>query len=77
MKFKQLFKTKLEKLASNITEENLRLLDVNERNSEYYLKLLFVWQDEYDWVKWEDFKHWTKCELCKGYSEGSCICYAR
>jgi hypothetical protein len=73
-----IFKSKIEKLTSKITEENLRLLDVSERNSEYYLEKLFAWQDEYEWVDWEEFKdYWTYCERCKGYSEGSCICYAR
>lgn len=70
--------TKIEKLISKITEENLYLLDDSNRNSEYYLEKLFAWQDEYDWVDWEDFKdYWIYCEQCKGYSEGQCICYAR
>ena len=74
----RLFKTKIEKLTSKIAEKNLLLLDVSERKSEYYLVKLFAWQDEYDWVDWEEFKEsWTYCERCKGYSEGSCICYAR
>ena len=74
----KLFKSKIEKLTSKITEKNLLLLDVSERNSEYYLEKLFAWQDEYDWVEWEDFKDsWAYCERCKGYSKGSCICYAR
>lgn len=73
-----IFKSKIEKLTLKITEENLRLLDVSERNSEYYLEKLFTWQDEYDGVEWEEFKDsWTYCERCKGYSEGTCICYAR
>ena len=43
-----LFKTKIEKLTSKIAEKNLLLLDVSERNSEYYLEKLFAWQYEYD-----------------------------
>ena len=70
--------TKIEKLISKITEENLYLLDDSNRNSEYYLEKLFAWQDEYDWVDWEEFKDdWIYCEYCKGYSKGQCICYAR
>lgn len=75
MKF---FKTKIEKLTSKITKENLSLLDANERNSEYYLEKLFAWQDEYnELAEWEEFKDWSYCERCKGYSENGCICYAR
>jgi hypothetical protein len=70
--------TKIEKLISKITEENLYLLDDSNRNSEYYLEKLFAWQDEYDWVDWEDFKDdWIYCERCKCYSIGQCICYSR
>ena len=35
-----LFKNKIEKLTSKIAEKNLLLLDVSERNSEYYLEKL-------------------------------------
>lgn len=74
----RLFKTKIEKLISKIAKKNLILLDVNERNSEYYLKKLFAWQDEYNWVEWKEFKDsWTYCKRCKEYSKSSCICYAR
>jgi hypothetical protein len=69
---------KIKKLTSSIMEENLNLLDISERNSEYYLEKLFAWQDEYDWVDWDEFKdYWTHCNQCGGYSEGNCICYAR
>lgn len=74
----KLFKSKIEKLQDKITEKNLLLLDLSERTSEYYLQKLLDWQDEYEFEEWEDFKdYWTYCEICKGYSEGSCICYAR
>ena len=74
----EIFKSKVEELRLKITEENLRLLDVGDSMYEYYLEKLFAWQDEYDWVEWEEFKDsWIYCELCEGYSECSCICYAR
>lgn len=73
-----LFKSKIEILTSKIAEKNLLLLDVSERNSEYELQKLFDWQEDYDWVEWNEFKDsWFYCDRCKGYSEGQCICYAR
>ena len=73
-----LFKSKVETLISKIAEKNLLLLDVSERNSEYELQKLYDWQEDYDWVDWEEFKDsWFYCDRCKGYSEGQCICYAR
>ena len=72
------FKSKIEKLQAKITEKNLLLLDVSERNSEYYLEKLLAWQEEFDWVEWEEFyESWRYCSLCKSYEEGQCICYAR
>ena len=50
-----LFKTKIEKLTSKITEKNLRLLDVSERNSTYYLEKLLAWQEEFDHIEWDEF----------------------
>lgn len=74
----KLFKSKIEKLQAKITEKNLLLLDVSERNSEYYLEKLLAWQDEYDWVEWDEFyESWFYCNRCKSYAEGQCICYAR
>jgi hypothetical protein len=74
----KLFKTKIKKIKDKITEKNLHLLDVSERNSEYYLEKLLAWQDEFDWVKWEEFyESWQYCSRCKSYAEGQCICYAR
>lgn len=74
----KLFKTKIETLTSKITEKNLFLLDASERNSEYELQKLYDWQEDYDWVDWDEFKNsWFYCDRCKGYSEGQCICYAR
>ena len=74
----KLFKSKIETLTSKIAEKNLFLLDVSERNSEYELQKLYDWQEDYDWVDWEEFKDsWLYCDRCKGYNEGQCICYAR
>ena len=74
----KLFKSKIEKLQVKITEKNLLLLDVSERNSEYYLEKLFAWQDEFDWVEWKEFyENWQYCSRCKSYAKGQCICYAR
>lgn len=74
----KLFKSKIEKLQDKIRDKNLLLLDVSERNSEYYLEKLLAWQEDFDWVEWEEFYDgWFYCERCKGYSEGQCICYAR
>lgn len=73
-----LFKSKIEILTSKIAEKNLLLLDVIERNSEYELQKLFDWQEDYDWVEWNEFKDsWFYCDRCEGYSEGQCICYTR
>ena len=73
-----LFKSKIEKLISKIAEKNLLLLDVSERNSEYYLEKLLAWQDEFDWVDWNEFyDEWCYCSHCKSWSHGQCICYAR
>lgn len=73
-----LFKTKIEKLRSNIIEKNLLLLDFSERNSEYYLEKLLAWQDEFDWVDWNEFYvEWCYCQKCESWSKGQCICYAR
>lgn len=75
---RKLFKTKIEKLTAKIAEKNLLTLDVSERNSEYVLQKLYDWQEEYDWVDWVEFKDsWFYCDICNGYSEGQCICYAR
>ena len=69
----KLFKSKIEKTnIENNRKKTLLLLDVSKRNSEYYLEKLFAWQDEYDWVEWEEFKDsWAYCERCKGYSKGT------
>lgn len=73
-----LFKSKIERLTSKIAEKNLLLLDVSERNSEYYLEKLLAWQDEFDWVDWNEFYYeWCYCSYCKSWSHGQCICYAR
>ena len=50
-----LFKSKIKKLKEKITDKNLLLLDVSERNSEYYLEKLLAWQEDFDWVEWEEF----------------------
>lgn len=68
----------MNKLVKRITPENLKLLSESEKEDDYILKKMYDWQEEYDWVDWIDFKDfWTYCNRCKGYSEGSCICYAR
>ena len=70
----------IEKLQSKITNENLQLLDENERDSEYALAKMSAWQGEecFDWVEWEDFnENWFYCRNCYNYVEGQCICYAR
>jgi len=73
-----IFKSKIEKLTLKIIEKNLLLLDISESKSEYYLQKLYDWQEDYDWIEWEEFKNkWSYCNRCKGYSEGQCICYAR
>jgi len=74
----KLFKTKIEKLKDKISDKNLLLLVVSDRNSEYFLEKLLAWQEEFDWVEWEEFyESWQYCNRCKGYAEGQCICYAR
>jgi hypothetical protein len=74
----KLFKSKIEKLTSKISEKNLILLDVSEINSEYYLEKLLAWQDEFSWVDWNEFyDEWCYCSYCKSWSHGQCICYAR
>ena len=74
----KLFKNKIEALTSKIAEKNFLLLDVNERNSEYWLQKLYDWQEDYNWIDWIEFKDsWFYCDRCKGYNEGQCICYAR
>lgn len=71
-----LFKSKSDVLRSKIVEKNLLLM--NECDSEYELQKLYYWQEDYDWVDWEEFKNsWFYCSRCKGYSKGQCICYAR
>ena len=73
-----IFKSKIEKLTLKITEENLRLLDVSERNSTYYLEKLLAWQEEFDHIEWDEFyDEWLYCERCKSWCHGQCICYAR
>ena len=74
----EIFKNKIQRLQAKITPEKLLLLDVSERTSEYYLGKLLAWQEDFDWIEWEEFyESWFYCERCKGYSEGQCICYAR
>lgn len=74
----KLFKTKIEKLKDKISDKNLLLLVASERNSEYFLEKLLAWQEEFDWVEWEEFyESWQYCNRCKSYAEGQCICYAR
>lgn len=73
-----LFQSKIDTLKSKIFEQNLLLLDISDYNSEYELQKLYDWQEDYNWVTWDEFKNgWFYCDRCKGYSEGSCICYAR
>lgn len=68
----------MEDSIKNLKSENLKRLDVSELKSEYLLQKLLDWQEEYDWVDWLEFKeYWSKCNRCKSYTEGSCICYAR
>ena len=73
-----IFKSKIEKLTLKITEKNLLLLDVSERNSTYYLEKLLAWQEEFDHIEWDEFyDEWLYCERCKSWCHGQCICYAR
>jgi len=74
-----LFKTKIEKIKNKISDKNLLLLVVSERNSEYYLEKLLAWQEDFDWVEWEEFyDSWHYCDRCKNWGNSwSCICYAR
>ena len=74
-----LFKTKIEKLKNKISDKNLLLLIASERNSEYYLEKLLAWQEEFDWVEWEEFyDSWYYCDRCKNWgNDWSCICHAR
>ena len=65
-------------LKSKIKAKNLLLLNLEESNSTYILQKLYAWQEEFDYVEWNEFKtDWRYCHKCKSYSEGSCICYAR
>jgi len=67
-----------ELIKAKISKENLQLLSQEDRNSVYELERLLAWQDEYNFVDWDEFvKNWFYCERCNGYSEGQCICYAR
>jgi hypothetical protein len=73
-----LFETKIWRLTSKISGNNLLLLNDEERNSEYDLEKLYIWQEQYNWVKWDEFRdEWFYCHTCKSYNEGQCICYAR
>ena len=69
---------KVKKLQSHITKENLQLLAESERDSKCDLEKLLIWQEEYDWVDWDEFNAWWLfCERCESYAEQQCICYAR
>jgi hypothetical protein len=58
-----------ELIKVKISKENLRLLPEKDRNSVYDLERLLAWQEEYNWVKWEEFQHWTYCERCDCWKE--------
>ena len=74
----KLFRSKIEKMRSKVLEDNLSLLEEVDDNLEYYLEKLLAWQEDFDWVGWQEFyENWHYCNICKGYSEGQCICYAR
>ena len=74
----KLFRSKIEKMRSKVLEDNLSLLEEVDDNLEYYLEKLLAWQEDFDWVGWQEFyENWHHCNTCKGYSEGQCICYAR
>lgn len=77
----KLFKSKIEKMRSKVLKDNLPLLeevDDNCDNYEHYLEKLLAWQEDFDWVGWQEFyENWHYCNICKDYSEEQCICYAR
>lgn len=60
-----------------IKKENLLLLEEENRDSVYHLEQLLAWQEDYNFVEWEEFKNWACCDRCGCYSESQCICYAR
>ncbi len=73
--------TNVEKLLSQITNENLLLLDAGDRESEFHLERLLAWQKDYrdyepEWQKFYD--NWEHCSSCNSYQKGgNCICYSR
>jgi hypothetical protein len=79
-KLKNLFKSEKDILLSKIKPDNLKLLDEEDRESEYCLKRLLAWQEEYsDDRSWEEFEEFGYCERCSSWMMAAyqCICYAR
>jgi hypothetical protein len=66
-----------ELIKVKISKENLQLLPEEDRNSVYDLEQLLAWQEEYNWIKWEEFQRWVYCDRCGCWTESQCICYAR
>ena len=65
-------------IISKINKEHLNLLEKEELNDSFILEKLLIWQTEYDFVDWIEFKDsWFYCYDCESYNEGQCICYAR
>lgn len=66
-----------ELIKVKVSKENLQLISEENRDSVYHLEMLLAWQEEYSWVKWEEFKHWMCCERCGCWSSEQCMCYTR
>lgn len=68
-------------LLSQIKPDNLKLLDEEDRDNEYWLEKVLAWQEEYsDDKPWDEFKELDRCGRCNSWTEGGgyqCICYAR
>jgi len=66
-----------ELIKAKIKKENLMLLSVEDREYVSELERMLAWQENYNFVEWDEFKNWWYCERCNGYGDGQCICYAR
>lgn len=65
------------KLLEEIKKDKLNLLNEEDKDNTYMLDKVLAWQEDYNYIGWEEFKDYVYCDRCKGWNPGQCICYAR
>lgn len=66
----------ISRLQLRLTKYNFDKLSESEKEDRKILEKIYVWQTEYNFIAWEDFKdNYFKCSDCGKYDNEPCNCY--